>query len=275
MITLWIGIALAGPAPEGVDLEDLDHWESRSRALLEGPQGCWDLSGTLEVQLALFTPPGLWKRAEKRTLRASGSFRGQIDGGTWRSFDYTMTVTDDSDLELDTDDHIFVPVFPLIGEIDQAVVNADEQEPPPPGEGSVSISVGSSSGLEITSSSSEAMNLLDEIMEAIKPSATTSYAQWFDEPAGVKLLQDAPINDSPRSPRLTLSTFFPDGAPHATELDVDFPPRYKADPDHPDRASDAPAGQGGRRGDPADDRELVPGRRGARVHRRLRAEDHL
>lgn len=251
MFVLLLGAALAAP-PEGVDLDDLDHWEAASQQLLDGPPGCWDLSGTLEIQMALFTPPGLFKRAEKRTLRASGAFGGRLDGGTWRSFDYTLAFDEDSELKPDDDEAFEVPVFPLIGEIDQAVVNADGADPdePVPDEGSVQISVGSSSGVEVTSSSSQAMNLIDGVMDAISPSATTSYAQWFDEPAGVKLLQDAPVDESPNAPQITLETFFPGGGPHATEIDVIFPPPVQgpggADPDHPDRASAAPARQAGR-----------------------------
>jgi hypothetical protein len=119
-----------------------------------------------------------------------------------------------------------------VGEIDQAVVRSldDEGNPQPVfdealEEDQTKVSVGTD-GASVSQGSSEAMNLLDEVLEAIDPVATTSIAEWSDAPAGITLIQDAPITDKPRSPTLTMTTFFPDGQ-HATELDVRFPKRHK------------------------------------------------
>ncbi len=234
---MWMMVAIAAASaapPEGVDPDDLDRWEAGTRALLDGPAACWDFEGRLEVLLRLHTPPSMFSRGEQRDLATTGAFSGRISQGEWQSFAYRLDPpAGDDDMEGLTGD---LPVFPIMGRIDQdVVVNLDsEQEDGDAGEAevdedddSVSISFGGDGGTQVDASTSKAMNLIDEILEAIDPASTTSYGQWGDDPAGVTLIQDAPLTDRPRSDALSLVSFFPQGRPHATKLDVGFPKRIK------------------------------------------------
>ena len=38
---IWLVALAAAAPPEGVDLDDLDTWEARSRDVIDGPDGCW------------------------------------------------------------------------------------------------------------------------------------------------------------------------------------------------------------------------------------------
>jgi hypothetical protein len=228
LYTMVMLAALAAP-PEGVDPMDLDRWEAGAAALLDGPQRCWDLDGTLRLTIAIYTPPSMFTRAEEHEYVLSGTFDGRISQGRWESFRYRAKAEQDAVVQPGFE----MPVFPLVGEIDQAVVRSidDEgNEHPVVGEdleeGSTEVSVGTG-GASVTQGPSDAMNLLDKVLEEIDPVATTSIAEWRDDPAGITLIQDAPLTDRPRSDTLTLTTFFPDGDDHATRLDVEFPKRQK------------------------------------------------
>jgi hypothetical protein len=209
VIWLVATAALAAP-PEGLDVDDLDTWEARSADLLDGPDGCWDLSGTLQIHVAAYTPPSLWTRAERHDYTFSGEFDGRISDGDWSRFEYTLKSDGDKDkTELD------IPIYPLMGRIDQEVVKrrVTEGEETP---NRVGVDAGG-----------DAMNLLDQVLEEIDPAATIAYAQWDDDKGGVTLLQDMPLTEARNSDVVTLTTFVPGGGAYATSLDAEFPRRIK------------------------------------------------
>ncbi|MCA9494778.1 MAG: hypothetical protein KC621_32840 [Myxococcales bacterium] len=202
MIVAWIAAASAAP-PEGVDPEDVFAWEDRSRALLEGPPGCWELSGQLDLTLSGYVPASRWTRPDRRDHKLHGTFTGRIDSGTWTSFTYELD---------DGDDDITVPLFPMTGRISPDVVKRLDE----PSESTLQISTGEGE---------EAVNTLRRMLDAIDPETETAYAEWSESKGAVRLLQDIPFEGSGRD-TVVVETLFPAGGP-ATSLDATFPRRVK------------------------------------------------
>lgn len=203
MIVTLIGAALAAP-PEGVDADDVLGWETRSRALLEGPTGCWDLSGQLDLTLSGYVPASRWTRPDRRDHQMHGTFSGRIDGGTWTSFTYEI---------VEGEEDITVPLFPMTGRISPGVVQRLDQ----PEENAISITG--------DGEQEEAVNTLRRMLDAIDPETETAYSEWSDAKGGVRLLQDIPFEGSGRE-TVVVETLFPAGGP-ATSLDATFPRRVK------------------------------------------------
>lgn len=202
---VWALIATGRAAPpEGVDPEDLSLWESRSRSLLDGPAGCWDVSGQLDLTLSGYVPATRWSRPERHDHKVHGTFLGRIDQGSWVTFDYTVDPGEDD---------FTMPLFPMTGRIAPGVARRTN----PPAEGT--------STLNVSDSDTEAANTLRRVLDAIDPSTETSYAQWSEERGAIQLLQDIPFEGSGRD-TVVVETLFPSGG-LATSLDATFPRRVK------------------------------------------------
>lgn len=220
----WMSVAMAGP-PAGVDLEDLDAWEQGARALRDGPDGCWTFRGDASVRAVVFRAPMLYRSASEQITEYTGPFEGHLEQGRWHSFTHTLTGPDDDSLDLDPQ------LVPMIGRLNRDAMQTQEAPPEPePSERGVSVSIGGSAG----GGSRQAVSMVDRVLDAIDPAATTSYAQWADSPRGVTLVQDVPLDESASADTVTLTTFFgvpadrtlPGAAP-ATSLSMVFPKRMR------------------------------------------------
>jgi len=234
----WLALlaapALAAP-PEGVDPMDFERWEKAADRALDGPSGCWELTGTLRVDAALHTPATAFTRSDTSKLVGTGTWQGQLHDGEWTRFDYVLESDQTDDNEL-----LEVPIFPVIGRIDQSKVNAEHKKKVrEEGEeeedlevkkkegGGVSISIGGGDDDE-GSGSAEAINLMQKAIDAWDPSTATSVTQWIDDEQHIELLQDFPIfDDDPRSPVVTVESQFPSGGDGLSRLDAQFPKRVK------------------------------------------------
>jgi hypothetical protein len=222
----WIVMALAAP-PEGVDPEDFGRWEEAADKALDGPAGCWELTGSLRVDAALHAPSTAFTRGDTMKMGAAGTWHGRLDGGQWTSFAYKWTKKDVEG------DEFSVPVFPVIGKIDQTIV---VQEGLPPEEeqaagisrkddkGSVSISIGGGEGGD---GGAEAINLFQSAIDAWDPATATSMTEWRDKEQQISLLQDFPIFDTENSPVVVVESSFPGGGLGLSKLDAQFPRRVK------------------------------------------------
>ena len=232
--------ALAGPPPPGVDPDDLDTWEARARALRDGPTRCWVLEGVVASKVAVFTPPSLWTKSERHDLVYEGTFEGTFEKGRWQRFVHDTKRVDDtvSAAVFDFD----MPVRPMVGAIDEGAIvhekpDAPEAESPgdeagdDAGEDGEAESGGGSTVIRVESGASDSarnsINMVDDVIDSLEPTSLTSYAEWSDDPRGIRLLQDVPLTSSRNAPTVTLETFVPDGGPVATEVDVTFPRRYR------------------------------------------------
>lgn len=208
---MWLlalyGSALAAP-PDGVDPNDLDRWESSASALLAGPGGCWEIEGRVDLVMAAYTPATLWTRAERSDHRFTGSFSGRLDQGTWTRLDYDLVNADKPEKPAEME----VPLFPSVGKI---APNTSRRTNPSDQKSSVSFG-----------SDEEAVHLFTELLDEIDPEAATSYGEWDEANRSIKLIQDVPIKDTPRSETIAVTTLFPEGGV-ATSMDAIFPTRIR------------------------------------------------
>ena len=86
---LLIAAVLAAPPP-GLNLDDVDAWEADAFSLTHGPKGdCWELSGGLSAQLALYAATSVFDSGGTETLTGQGTFSGRIEDGVWTPVSYT------------------------------------------------------------------------------------------------------------------------------------------------------------------------------------------
>ena len=233
MVSLLVAsvAAFAESPPEGVDLDALEEWEAMALSFREGPQGCWVFEGTTSIKIALFTPPSLWTRPERHNFQFGGKFEGRFENGAWVSFrhdtkrlDSTKVGLSELDLELDNLDRI----VPLFGTFDRNIVEYEGPKKPEDDKEEDDDNKSSTSTdeeLRATDTATRSLSAVDELLNNLSPSSFVSFAQWSSKPRGVRLVQDAPLDDRPRSDVVTLTTFFPDGTGPATEANVVFPKR--------------------------------------------------
>ena len=70
-------------------LDDVAAWEAAARVLLDGPDACVEVQGTVALTFALFTAPGWLSPGTRRDLVARGAFTGRLDHGTWTALHTT------------------------------------------------------------------------------------------------------------------------------------------------------------------------------------------
>lgn len=222
----WSTLALAAPPPPGLDVDaGLATWEARAQALLAGPTGCWELSGTVELAASGYVPATRWTRPDRHDHHLAGPFTARIEGGTWTRFDYTLRPLDP---DADDDQSYEIPVWPLLGRATEKPVkapdaDADGTDAP---EGGTTLSIGTG-GVAVSDQGGAAMNTLHRVLDAIDPATATSYAQWDERADAVALFQDFPLTDGRNADVITLRTGIPHAGPLATTLDVTFPGRVK------------------------------------------------
>lgn len=209
----WLSSALAAP-PAGVDPDDLDHWEARAKALLDGPSGCWEISGALEMKLAGYLPPTRWGRPGRHDLAFGGRFTGRIEGGEWTVFTYRLEPREDQDGIEDLE----VPILPLMGRMDSSVPKRERAEGEQAGGSSLSIQTGEAG---------DAFNVVHHFIDELDPATATTWAHWDEDQGGVVLFEDVPLSEGARAETVSLVTYFPGGEPYGTRLDVQFPKRFK------------------------------------------------
>jgi hypothetical protein len=219
--------AFAG-LPDGLTptaMEDAEPWEVRSRALLDGPDGCIQVRGRVRMQVSFYTPGGWISPGERSDLVGQGSFQGTLDHGIWTTLATTWDAPPDGlagGLEIEQ-------VHPIVGRLPArpmaatAAAKANGGDPDSAGT-SISFSSGDGSGtLAIRDGGEAAMGLLDEIIDNIDPSITTAYVVWDEATRSVRLHQLVGLAGDQD---LEIKVRFPENGP-PTQLDAVFPRRVR------------------------------------------------
>jgi hypothetical protein len=261
-------LALAGPQPEGLDLDDLDSWEQAAQAVLDGPAGCWSFTGNLRQELVVYTPPSRLFGAHDVRAVFEGPFEGRLRDGNWERFEYEVTSDDEDWGSLES------PIYPLLGTIDQDIVNREKRPEPeedsgepdeegwvrsrmdgkdvyerhvtnPDGSESVqvkteetvtSLSLGSG-GISLSSTGLQPTNLVRSAVDEWAGDMATSLAEWNQAEDGVMLRKEVPLRNERRSPPVKVDTFFPGGGKLPTRLDAEWPESFKVGKKWPLRAT--------------------------------------
>lgn len=192
-------------------LEDPAPWEARARAILDGPPGCIEVQGRVRLQVSLYTPGGLFSRAERSDVVGQGTFTGTLDQGTWTRLDTTWAEAPEGSAGRLTSDRF----HPIVGKL-PARPDADGDDE----DGNVSISTGEDGlKIDVSDSGEAAMGVLDETLEEIDPETTTAYVVWDAASRQVRLHQLVSLGDRED---LEIVVRFPEDGP-PTQLDAVFP----------------------------------------------------
>lgn len=222
MIVLWSS-ALAAPPPD-LDVDGgLSTWEARALALLGGPSGCWELSGTVALTVSGYVPSTRWTRPGKSDHHLAGPFTARIEDGLWTKFEEDLQPVGKTAGREETYD---IPVSPLVGRMpaddeEETSATADGAETSEP---SATVSLGTG-GVSVDDQGGAALSTVQRVLDAIDPATDTAYAQWDDGAGGVVLFQDFPLQAGRGKDVVTIRTVIPDAGPLATAMDVTFPSR--------------------------------------------------
>ncbi len=189
---MWVlvaSLALAGP-PDGVDLNDLDVYETLANDFLSGPAGCWNVVGTVDARVSL---------GRFGSSRSTGQMVGKIEDGVWLGYQLLV----------------------LYGRV---------PHPSTPGwtvgfyadEGFTPI-VGRHGHL---SEDSGAVGVLGAIFDELSSAVDAAWIQWEEDRSAVVLHRNVALGKGRRAPVADVVTVFPGGDPRVQALDVRFPERF-------------------------------------------------
>lgn len=215
---LFFILALALPthaetpaAHAGTLPDDPTWWEARARAVLAGPQGCVDVRGDAHLQLVFVRPGGLMGPGETVKAEASGPFTWRIEDGRWVDTRLEMTATGDGpDISLSM-------AFPVTGRVGEGGRDGDAE---------LSISLdGDSPSIDMAAEGGRHLNMVDDILEGLKPEAMLSWVEPRDA-GGYVLVQRAPVPGAVGDEPLEIRTAFPDTRV-PTAVDVRLPRKVR------------------------------------------------
>ena len=230
-------------ATETFDLSRLDDprpWQEQAQVLLDGPDRCIEVQGTVRVQVSIYIPGGIWSAGGQRNVVAEGTFEGRLDHGVWTRIDATWT-----DAPSDALAYMELDRFrPIVGRIPKrrdpeaaamefeadikSRYTADEivgmGGPTDDTPGSTAITKkGDRIGIHIDGGGDEALGLLYDVLEEIDPDGTALYVTWQEDKQRVLLTESVPLS---KRDTFTVEVVFPNGG-LPTQLDVVFPKRFK------------------------------------------------
>lgn len=222
MLLLALSTAFAADLPGDLTVAQLDDpapWEARARAMLDGPPGCIQVQGRVRLQISLYTPGGLFARAERSDVVGQGTFEGTLDAGLWTRLETTWAEAPEGSSGRLTTDR-FHPIVGKLAAKPGAGEGAEGAGDAEGDAGNVSISTGEDGlKIDVSDGGEAAMGVLDETLEAIDPDVTTAYVVWDAPTRQVRLHQLVALGDRED---LEIVVRFPENGP-PTQLDAVFP----------------------------------------------------
>lgn len=218
MSLLLLGLALAQSALADDALpDDPSWWEERARAVLAGPKGCVDVRGEASLSLAFVRPGGFMGPGETVRAEAKGPFQWRIVDGQWVDTKLEMKAeTEGLDINLDA-------AFPVTGRVGEPA-----EKPEPDAEIRLGRD-GDKRTVDVAQESGRSLNMVDDILEELKPEATLSWVEPRDA-GGYVLVQRAPVEQAVGDEPLEIRTAFPDKKT-PTAVDVVFPRKIRISED--------------------------------------------
>jgi hypothetical protein len=210
MLTFALFLMLPAHAEPALP-DDPAWWEEQSRAVLAGPGACVDVRGEAHMKLMFVRPGGLMGPGETIKADASGPFAWRIRDGRWVDTRLEMKSRGDGpDLSIST-------AFPVMGQVGDVIESADAE---------VSIGTdGEQPSIDMAAEGMRALNMVDEILQGLKPEATLSWVEPRDA-GGYVLVQRAPVPGAVGDSPLEIRTAFPDKKV-PTAVDVHLPRKVR------------------------------------------------
>lgn len=199
-------VALAGPMPENIDIQDVLAWEDAAEALLEMPDGCWEWVGEAKWDWYV----GRWGGSKGNAV-----FAGRTRDGTWGSVHLQpmgeKLVGDDAP-SIEVYDAKEARFAPLVGKFKGARVTV-----------AGALKNKTEADLETNAA---AANVLRVALDKFMSDSYTSDASWDEERNGVVLHRTGALANGDRQ-QVEYTVFFPDGELLPTSIDVSFPSTFR------------------------------------------------
>lgn len=184
-MSLLLALSVAVAAPEGVPVTDADVWEARWPAIVEGPAGCWEVTGR-----ATWT----WDAGRMGSNRGNASFVGILEDGLWKDV-VIRSLGEDATERGEATVHVFphgkARFVPLVGKFDAALIQRED--------------VGD--------------NVIMGVVDELGGEVLTSWSDWDDKREAAVLHREIPLRAGGRA---TMEVLFPDGQDLPTRMDLDF-----------------------------------------------------
>jgi hypothetical protein len=210
MLTFALALMLPAHAEPALP-DDPAWWEEQARAVLAGPTGCVDVRGDARLQLVFVRPGGLMGPGETVEADASGPFSWRIRDGRWVDTQLEMKSKGDGpDISMSS-------AYPITGRVGDVTEDADAE---------LSISMeGDKPSIDMAAEGGRHLNMVDEILEELRPDATLSWVEPRDA-GGYVLVQRAPVPGAVGDAPLEIRTAFPDKKV-PTAVDVRLPRKVR------------------------------------------------
>jgi hypothetical protein len=199
------GVALAGPPPAGLSLDDPFAWDAVARAVVDGPPGCRDAQGIARVRLTLHQMPDRFGAARDTEIVLAGRVAGTLRDGRWDPITVDMVQITPPPDPAEPPSNAGSALLPLIGS------RSDKRFTLAWGSQSVNLE-----GDEIP------LNLIRDVIDRWGGREETVFAEWDASRDGVWVRRQVPVREGSRETS-QVSTLFPGGGTIATALDVTFP----------------------------------------------------
>lgn len=204
MLFLIASLALGGP-PADLDMDDPAPWETRAKALLDGPPGCFEVVGRASWD---------WRIAGMVEDRGDAVFLGVLDDGEWKDIQVfplgrIQGKPGDTGPKTYSEGQAFVP---LIGR-----------------KGSWEMTLGNN-GVDTRQTTPEeggATNVVQELLADLTGDTEVSWLSWDDTSNSLLLHQSMTVGEGRNPPEAVVTTRFPGGSTLPTAVDVKFPPEFR------------------------------------------------
>ncbi len=204
----WIAataVALAGPQPADLSLDDPFAWDRVARAVVDGPPGCRDARGIARVRITLHQMPDRFGAARDTEILLAGRVTGTLRDGRWEPIQVDLVQLAPPPDAAGEPSATSAGLLPLIG------TRSDKRFTLAWANQKVNLE-----GDDIP------LNLIREAIDRWGGSEETVFADWDATRDGVWVRRDVPVSEG-SDDTSQVATFFPGGGTIATVLDVTFP----------------------------------------------------
>lgn len=211
LVSVSLGLTQAHAAPPSYELlDDHDRWEAGQNALIDGPAGCWDLTGEASQVVTFHQPPDFFSAARSQQFPVDSVVTGRLVDGSWQG-EVVRKTKPGQDLEVDLD----IEIYPLFGSLPAQRDDSNEF--------SISLNDGQA---QVGGSIGTSANLLREAIDVRSGSAETSYARWDSDENAVFFDRQIPVSKDDDRP-IELAVRFPEAGKTADRIDALWPKKIK------------------------------------------------
>jgi hypothetical protein len=206
-VIAWLSaLALGGPPPPDLVIDDPLPWDTAAKAMIDGPPGCHDATGIARFTLTLHEMPDLLSAPRAKRWVYAGRIEGKLVDGTWTPLTARLAQIEPPPEGDEVDEDAGSDLLPLVG------TRTDSR-----------FSIGSGGSKASIEGENAPMNLVRRAIDDWGGSQETAFVQWDAGKDAVMLRREIPITDKNLRETSRVEVFFPAGGLLPTQEDVIFP----------------------------------------------------